>query len=294
MIKRRVIGAILVFISTILLLSNKFYFNINGAVIGTDIRFPTILTFVLFFGGLLFLSSLEKKILAGLLVAGIAVGGHHILKPHQNYGQESIENYLNYKWEGKRTAPKQNETCVDKQYQTLQYTKNIPAIIVESFFGSNERDLKYFRVKKNRENFCNHVAKGIEDYARSDPKIKYITIAGGHGENDPGAVYDANKKIYEAEFNKEMGKSIAEKLKKKGFNVQYLWYTGKGGQKGRLDYYTKMANKYSGKSLYVEIHGDAAKPSVSGSRVYGPMPKKQNPKSHKLGKTVLNEINKSW
>jgi hypothetical protein len=79
MIKRRIIGLILVSISIILFLTNKFYFNINGAVIGTDIKPSTILTFVFFFGGLLFLSSLEKKLIALAIGAGVIGGGAYKL-----------------------------------------------------------------------------------------------------------------------------------------------------------------------------------------------------------------------
>jgi len=238
----------------------------------------------------------RNALLAGFVAGTIFIAANKIKEIYLDFSGEKIENIkeMESAWHGERRAPKSLETHVGGRYQTIQYTNNIPAIIVESFFGTNKEDLKYFSVKENREYFCNHVVKGIEGYVNSNSNIKKITIAGGHGENDPGALFGDNHNIKESNFNKEMSKYISDKLKEKGYSVQYLWYQGSGGQIERLNYYTDKANKYSGKSVYVEIHANAAKPSVAGSRIYGPKPKSENPKSHKFGKMVLNEVNKSW
>lgn len=234
--------------------------------------------------------------LTGFLTGAAILAGKQVNTVYNDFiNKDKTEETtgINKKWDGKRKAEKSLETHVGP-YQTIQQTKNIPAIIVESFFGSNENDLKYFMNEKNRDKFCDNIVNGIEKYVGSDSTVEMITIAGGHGENDWGAKYGPEGKIHEADFNKEMSKDIADKLKQKGYNVQHLWYTGSGDQKDRLKNYVSNANKYSGKSVYVEMHTDAAGPDVAGSRVYGPKPKNENPKSHKFGKVVLDEINKSW
>jgi hypothetical protein len=77
--KYEIIGVVLLGFSMLLSLTNIFSVKITGAFIGVNIgsSFLTILTFVFFLGGLgvLFLNSLEKKILVGLISAGITVGG---------------------------------------------------------------------------------------------------------------------------------------------------------------------------------------------------------------------------
>jgi hypothetical protein len=77
--KDKIIGIALLGFSMLLSLTNIFSTKITGGFIGTSIEtsFITILTFVFFIGGLgmLFLNSLEKRIIAGLIAGGIAVGG---------------------------------------------------------------------------------------------------------------------------------------------------------------------------------------------------------------------------
>ncbi|MGY4884076.1 MAG: N-acetylmuramoyl-L-alanine amidase [Nanobdellota archaeon] len=292
---RKIIGVSFIFISALLSLEGILSSNITGAVIGLDINNSvfTILTLVFLLLGLLFISKVGKGLAALVLGGAALVGGHYAKEAFSpKYNIENITG-IDGKWDVKRKAEKSSETSVGN-YQTIQSTKNIPAVIVESFFGTNENDLKYFMNKKNRKKFCDEVVEGVENYVKANPNIEVITIAGGHGESDPGAVFGPKGNIHESDFNKEMSKYIADKLKKDGYNVKYLWYKGNGGQEDRLDYYTSQANKYSGKSVYVEIHADAAKKGVAGSRVYGPKPKKANPKSHKFGESILKEINESW
>ena len=234
--------------------------------------------------------------LAGFLTGAALLSGKQAKNVYNDFtGKEKIENItgIDGNWDVKRKAPKSLETHIG-DYQTIQQTKNIPAIIVESFFGTNDNDLKYFLNKEHREKFCDKVVEGIEKYVNSNPGVEIITIAGGHGKNDWGAKYGPDGKFHESDFNKEMSKYVSDELKEDGYNTQYLWYGGSGDQRDRLDYYVSKANKYPGKSVYVEMHADAADPSVAGSRVYGPKPKEDNPKSHKFGKVVLDEINQSW
>lgn len=75
--KEEIIGIVFLVFSMFLSLTNIFFVKITGGIIGINIKSSliTILIFVFFFGGLLFLSGLEKKILAGLIAAGVAVGG---------------------------------------------------------------------------------------------------------------------------------------------------------------------------------------------------------------------------
>jgi len=91
--KRKVFGLVLVSISIFLSLANIFSVKITGAVVGINIASSllTIITFVFFFGGLLFLSSLEKKLAALAISAGIVVGGIGY-KIHSDRDKQYIED----------------------------------------------------------------------------------------------------------------------------------------------------------------------------------------------------------
>jgi hypothetical protein len=77
MIKGKTIGLILISISMLLSLANILKIDITGAVIGVGIKSApiTIFTLILFIGGLIFLSSLEKKIIALAIATGTIIGG---------------------------------------------------------------------------------------------------------------------------------------------------------------------------------------------------------------------------
>jgi N-acetylmuramoyl-L-alanine amidase len=228
----------------------------------------------------------KSALLAGAITGSVFLAKDKALDVYDDFSKNAKPNS-----EVVRTAKKASDTHVGG-YETIQNTK-MPAVVLESFFGTNKNDLAYFSSKSNREHFCEHVIDGIEKYV-AENDVKKIIIAGGHGENYPGALYGKNKDIHESKFTKEMSKYIVNELKKDGFDVKHLWYEGNGGQKDRLDEYVAQANKEGSNAVYVEVHADAASPSVAGSRVYGPKPKGDNPKSHKFGRTILNEINKSW
>jgi len=91
--KRKIIGLVLVSISILLSLVNVFSVKITGAVVGINIASSllTIITFVFFFGGLLFLSSLEKKLAALAIGAGVVVGGIGY-KIHSDRDNQYIED----------------------------------------------------------------------------------------------------------------------------------------------------------------------------------------------------------
>lgn len=293
--KRKIIGLVFISISIIFSLVNILSVKITGGVVGINVgsSFITVLTIIFFVTGLLFISRVGKG-LATLVLAGGAVIGIHQAKA-MLADKAKLENIsgIDGDWDVERKSVKYPKINVGN-YQTIQKAKDMPAIIIESFYGTNKNDLEYFLNRKNRKKFCDNVVRGIEKYAKSDPKIKIITIAGGHGKNDPGAKFGPNGNIHESDFNGEMSKYISDKLKQDGYQVQYLWYTGKGNQKDRLNEYVAKANKYAGKSVYVEMHADVARKGVAGSKVYCPKAKDKNQRSRKFGKTVLDEINKSW
>jgi len=85
--KRKIIGLVLVFISILLSLVNVFSVKITGGIIGVNIESSilTILTFVFFFGGLLFLSSLEKKLAALAIVGVTAYAGYKLHTSPKDY-----------------------------------------------------------------------------------------------------------------------------------------------------------------------------------------------------------------
>jgi asparagine N-glycosylation enzyme membrane subunit Stt3 len=74
--KWKIGGIILVFISIALSLANILSVNMTGAIVGITVKSSllTILTFVFFFGGLLFLSNIGNG-LAALVIAGSTIAG---------------------------------------------------------------------------------------------------------------------------------------------------------------------------------------------------------------------------
>jgi hypothetical protein len=89
--KGKIMGVIFIFISIILSLANIFSVKITGAIIGVSIEssFLTILTFVFFFLGLIFLSKIGKG-LAALVITGAGVyAGHKLYHPAQDYSSVS-------------------------------------------------------------------------------------------------------------------------------------------------------------------------------------------------------------
>lgn len=89
--KNKIVGLVLVSISILLSLVNVFSVKITGGIIGVNIgsSFLIILTFVFFFGGLLFLSRIGKG-LAALVMTGAIGGGAY--KIHSDRDKQYIED----------------------------------------------------------------------------------------------------------------------------------------------------------------------------------------------------------
>lgn len=53
-------------------------------------------------------------------------------------------------------------------------------------------------------------------------KTIYLIFDYGHGNNCPGK-YSPDKSFYEWQFNREIGKEVARRLRAKGYNVIEIW-----------------------------------------------------------------------
>jgi hypothetical protein len=116
--KWNIIGIVFVFISMLLSLVNILSVKITGAIIGINIESSllTILTFVFFFGGLIFLSRIGKG-LAGLVV-GISIAGGINYKVQTDKERQYIEDTkINSSWkteEGKFQRTYRWDDILDK------------------------------------------------------------------------------------------------------------------------------------------------------------------------------------
>jgi hypothetical protein len=103
---RKILGGSFILLSMFLALTNIVFFKMTGGIIGVDIKssFLTIITFVFFFVGLLFLSRVGKG-LAALVVGGTLIGGgaHLAHKNKKNIEEKAkIENQVAYNKEIKK------------------------------------------------------------------------------------------------------------------------------------------------------------------------------------------------